>query len=114
MRLIDADKLIEALMCEKDECFHFAIDKLPSRDRHMVMSTLRRVIVKAPSAAFNDEDDRISHGYWLDNGTLNDWTCSVCGVDCYVDEDFSPLTEDAFTMRYCHYCGARMDLGADR
>lgn len=50
----------------------------------------------------------VRHGYWISCG--DSWKCSVCGVESYVDEDWRPTDDRAFKMRYCHYCGARMDL----
>lgn len=45
-------------------------------------------------------------GKWIDNG--NNWICSNCGVECYVDEDYRPKDKRPMQMNYCHYCGADM------
>ena len=105
MKLIDADELFKVVMCEQDKYLHQAIDVLCKRDRHNLMSALSRIIRTAPTV----DAELVKHGHWLDNGTLGDWTCSVCGADTYIDEDYSPKDSRTMVMRYCHYCGARMD-----
>lgn len=50
----------------------------------------------------------VRHGRWID--TYGDsWTCSACGTESYVDEDWHKTDERSYQMNYCHYCGAKMD-----
>ena len=49
----------------------------------------------------------VVHGHWIE--TYGDsWTCSECGVDSYVDEDWHNADDKAYKMYFCHYCGAKM------
>ena len=50
----------------------------------------------------------VRHGRWID--TYGDsWTCSACGVEIYLDEDWRKTDERSYQMNYCHYCGAKME-----
>lgn len=46
----------------------------------------------------------VVHGQWGSNGIPDSMlsACSVCGFGC-----------GAYSFRYCPYCGAKMDGGAD-
>lgn len=48
----------------------------------------------------------VRHGEWIKGGYVcgdNEWKCSVCGK--------TEWTGSADWMKFCMYCGAKMDLG---
>lgn len=58
-------------------------------------------IWKAPTADVTP----VVHGRWVDG------KCSNCGVDIPTDDEHDAIFETE--CRFCYYCGAKMDGGAD-
>lgn len=98
MRPIDADAL--QMTCR--------IKSLRPDDARALQYAIQTMINTAPTIDVSP----VVHGHWIDTHG-EDWICSVCGVECYTDEDYMPQNSKAFHMNYCHYCGAKMDGKGD-
>lgn len=87
MRLIDADKFILALMDAS----------LSSVDEDTILDLVDSVPIVDVAP--------VVHGRWVDG------KCSNCGVDIPTDDAHDAIFENE--CRFCYYCGAKMDGGAE-
>lgn len=65
------------------------------------LSIIQRDLLTMPAA----DVVPVVHGQWVDG------KCSNCGVDIPTDDAHDAIFETE--CRFCYYCGAKMDGGAD-
>lgn len=90
MRLIDADRLTDALW------------KMTILQNETVYYALRTAIKTVKSCPTVDPEDLRPHSQWVSRGYK--WVCSECGMA--TNADGTPLENN---LRYCPNCGAKME-----
>lgn len=98
MRLIDADALIKVL---SEQTFCCTENSAVKKGVGAALKYCNDIIGASPTITAEQK-----HGRWMDSPTGNETYkyCSECGGCFYMPSS---------SVRYCPYCGARMDGGAE-
>ena len=86
----------EALLREIERRERFMVG-----DKTISVDALKRFILNRPAA----DVAPVVNGWWVDG------RCSNCGVDIPTDDAYDVILWSE--CRFCYYCGAKMDGGAE-
>lgn len=102
MRLIDADKLRDA-MFHYYGCVNADTDKSNYKGETLMNYEVADLIDDCISTAPTVEAEPVRHGHWNYKFTINGQSYRYCS------ECLEIIYDDTVSKNYCPYCGARME-----